>query len=104
MKKIMNIRPIVNDLHTLVAFLKTNSKALSDLHMLNSAMKTFDVNPNFPTPGPSSPRFQIAEPSPVPILFNSEIPIESNSRITEYYSRRIANKAGAILWVWSSTR
>ena len=103
MEKIMNIRPVVNDLHTLYAFLKTDSKALSDLHMLNSAMKTYDVNPNFPTPGPSSTRFQIAERSPVPIDFNSKSPIASNSRIIEYYAKRIGNGKGAILWVWSIT-
>jgi hypothetical protein len=101
MEKIMNIRPVVNDLHTLYAFLKTDSKALSDLHMLNSAMKTYDVNPNFPTPGPSSPRFQIAESLSVPAEFNSHTPIASPSRIIDYYARRIANKTGAILWVWS---
>jgi len=100
----MDNRPVVDDLHTLLAFLKTESTALTDLQALNSAMEIYNVNPKFPTPGPTIQRFRTAElaSTPISIMLDSEFPKESTSKVTDYYARRITNKTGAILWVWTT--
>jgi len=95
-------RDVVNDAKTLAFFFGEDFSGKIDLGFLNSVLKQFDINPNFPTPGPTSEPFYVAELLHEPVMthFENILDQSKNSRTIEYYQIVLRNSSGKFMWVW----